>query len=89
MSCRKLDDVPEKKKARTGGGSALSCDRREVGRRGLGDDLGSLGKDRDGDRGEQHEGGGGGKQLGHLISSKCFVAFDIEMPRRAPADAAW
>jgi hypothetical protein len=71
MSCRILRDVPERKSADRGKVRAL-CDRREVGRRGSGDDLGSLRKDRDGDRGEQREGGDGGKQLGHFIFLKVF-----------------
>ena len=61
-----------------------------VGRRGLGDDLGSLRKDRDGDRGEQSEGGDGGKQLGHFIFLESVsFPFDTEMPSGLLMDAAW
>jgi hypothetical protein len=56
-----------KRKSADRGRVRALCDRREVGRRGLSDDQGSLHKDRDGDRGEQHEGGDGGKQLGHFV----------------------
>lgn len=55
---------------------------------GLGDDLGSLRKDRDGDRSKQGEGGGDRSNLGHFISLSVSNSVDYEMPAPRRSDAA-